>query len=95
MRTDAQCWLLNAHLLRDSPTVSATLSDGSAVPLDIVRVVRFAEKGKDVKLRIVADQDQGRVETVLIPARCSPERCVISNVEQKRYEFRGHVTVLK
>ena len=78
-----------------SPTLSATLSDGSDVPIDIVRMVRFQDEGKNTNLRIVADQDLGRVETVLISARCSPARCDISEVEQKRYEFRGHVTVLK
>jgi hypothetical protein len=87
---------LSDSIRGQAPELTATLSDGSAVPLKVVRIVRFPTANKGFKMRIVADQElQKNVETVLISAKCSPAKCTITNVEQKRYEFRGHVTVLK
>ncbi len=78
-----------------TPSIKATLPDGTDVPLRAYRGIKFFNESKGFSHRILVQQNLGQEEYVLISADCSNNRCVITDIEQKSPDHRGHVTVLK
>ena len=78
----------------DIPTLTATLSTGEDVPLSNKGTVKFFNESKGFDMRMTVTQELTN-ELLLISAKCSDERCVITDVETKAPPHRGHVTVLK
>lgn len=77
------------------PNVTATLPDGSDVPLRSKGTVKFFNASKGFSYRITVEQDIGEQDTLLISAKCTDDICIITEVENKGRKHRGHVTVLK